>query len=162
MIGNRIKLARKHRKRSQAWLAEQVGVHQTSVTQWETGRTDPTTENLSRIANELNVNFEWLAKGTGTMTGLPSTHPFASNIVFYQPVEIYDDDQLPEHFVTDATEFIGKAYGYYCHQQKFDDLMKLLIALHKNNEIIEFLKLFNDLPKSKRGTLLTFMREWVK
>lgn len=67
MIGNRIKFARRARFKSQQWLAEEIGVHQTSVTQWETGKTDPTTENLSRIAIALNASFEWLAKGVGEM-----------------------------------------------------------------------------------------------
>lgn len=70
MIGNRIKSARMKRKRSQEWLSEEVGVRQSSVSGWETGKTDPTTENMSRIARVLDVNFEWLAKGTGQMTGI--------------------------------------------------------------------------------------------
>ena len=67
MIGNRIKAARKFRKHSQAWLAEEVGVTQSSVQQWEAGKSEPTTNNLSLIAQSLSVSFEWLATGFGTM-----------------------------------------------------------------------------------------------
>lgn len=76
MIGNRIKLARNHRHRSQQWLAEEVGIKQSSVSLWELGRTDPTTENLSRIAQVLDVNFEWLSTGRGEME------------ITYQPVSV--------------------------------------------------------------------------
>ena len=71
MIGNRIKFARAARKRSQQWLADEVGVTQSSVSEWETIKTDPATENLKRIAKVLDVDFEWLATGRGEMV---STH----------------------------------------------------------------------------------------
>ena len=92
MIGNRIKSARTFRKRSQRWLAEEIGVNQSSVTQWETGKTDPTTENLSRIAQVLDINFEWLAKGTGAVVGtsIPAT------VVLSEPlpeIDSYSDEQ---------------------------------------------------------------------
>ena len=67
MIGNRIKSARAARKRSQQWLADEVGVTQSSVSEWETIKTDPATENLKRIAKVLDVDFEWLATGRGEM-----------------------------------------------------------------------------------------------
>lgn len=83
MIGNRIKSARQTRKRSQQWLADEIGVHQTSVTQWETGRTDPATENLKRLAKALNVDFEWLATGRGEME------------MQYRPVAMKTAEPLP-------------------------------------------------------------------
>lgn len=92
MIGNRIKSARTFRKRSQRWLAEEIGVNQSSVTQWETGKTDPTTENLSRIAQVLDINFEWLAKGNGAVVGtsIPAT------VILSEPLpemNSYSDEQ---------------------------------------------------------------------
>ena len=38
---NRIKELRKARKISQCKLAEMLNVHQTAISQWETGRTNP-------------------------------------------------------------------------------------------------------------------------
>lgn len=119
MIGNRIKSARQLRKRSQAWLAEEVGVKQSSVSAWETGKSDPATENLSRIAQVLNVNFEWLAKGSGEISGANT------------PATVVIADQLP-------------SFESYSDEQR------------------EFLRLFDALTKSKRETLLTFMKEWIK
>ncbi|MDF7676804.1 helix-turn-helix transcriptional regulator [Neisseriaceae bacterium ESL0693] len=116
MIGNRIKRARKLRQRSQEWLSEEVGVRQSSVSGWETGKTDPTTENMSRIAQVLDVNFEWLAKGTGLMTGIPDVNK-----------------------ATPMQEPAG-AYQYYTKEEL--ELMSLLDALPKSKRqaMIEFIK----------------------
>lgn len=47
MIGHRIREARKLRGYNQQWLAEQIGVSQPSVSDWESGRNDPTMDNLA-------------------------------------------------------------------------------------------------------------------
>lgn len=67
MIAQRIKAARKLRHKSQEWLAEEIGLTQSSVSLWELGRTDPTEESMERIANALNINVQWLATGEGEM-----------------------------------------------------------------------------------------------
>lgn len=83
MIGNRIKLARKARKKSQEWLAEEIGVRQTSVSAWERGSSDPATENMSRVAQVLDVSFEWLATGKGEME------------IQYRPVAMKTAEPMP-------------------------------------------------------------------
>ena len=83
MIGNRIKLARKARKKSQEWLAEEIGVRQTSVSAWERGSSDPATENTSRVAQVLDVSFEWLATGKGEME------------IQYRPVAMKTAEPMP-------------------------------------------------------------------
>ncbi|WP_158300744.1 helix-turn-helix domain-containing protein [Chromobacterium sp. ATCC 53434] len=86
-MGQRIKMARRARKRSQDWLGAEVGVNQSSVSQWEHGQTEPTSENLSRIADVLRISYEWLATGRGEME------------LSFSPVELHiaepllDDDQ---------------------------------------------------------------------
>ncbi|NHQ81540.1 helix-turn-helix domain-containing protein [Chromobacterium vaccinii] len=67
MIGNRIREARKARNRTQKWLADEVGVKQSSACGWELGKTEPTSENMSRVAQALRVSFDWLATGRGGM-----------------------------------------------------------------------------------------------
>ena len=91
MIGKRIKLARQLRKKSQSWLSQEIGVTQSSISEWETGNTDPTTDNLSRVATVLNVNFEWLAKGTGTMEGANDESTTLAEP--RTPYEIYSTEQ---------------------------------------------------------------------
>ena len=62
-IGQRIKFSRNKRGRSQKWLALELGITQTSVSDWERNENLPSTENLAAVAVLLNVSFEWLATG---------------------------------------------------------------------------------------------------
>ncbi|MEO9387137.1 helix-turn-helix domain-containing protein [Chromobacterium phragmitis] len=113
MIGFRIKEARTKRKRSQQWLAAEVGVTQASACSWEQGKTDPTTENLSRIALALRISYDWLATGRG--------NPELS----YVPVQL------------EATE------PQLSSDQK------------------ELLELYQSLTKSRRETLLLFLKAFA-
>lgn len=89
MIGTRINTARKARKRSQGWLAEQAGVNQSAVSHWETGLTEPTTNNLSLIAQALRISFEWLTTGRGEMD--VTYAPAAVHVA--EPRQDQDDDK---------------------------------------------------------------------
>jgi len=62
-IGTRIRAARRNRGLTQDQLAERVGVSRSAVAQWETGRTGQVTGNLSRIAEVLDVNVEYMMSG---------------------------------------------------------------------------------------------------
>ncbi|WP_374537207.1 helix-turn-helix domain-containing protein [Chitinimonas taiwanensis] len=77
MIGTRIRQARKEAGLSQTSLADLVGVRQSAVSEWEAGRSDPTTDSLSATAIALGVAFEWLATGRGEMRvgGLTAREP---------------------------------------------------------------------------------------
>lgn len=48
------------RQGSQAWLAQQVGAHPTSVSDWERGANQPTVRHLRNIAAVLGVSVESL------------------------------------------------------------------------------------------------------
>lgn len=62
-IGARIRAARRERGMTQDELSERVGVSRSAVAQWETGRAGQVTGNLSRIADVLEVNVEYLMYG---------------------------------------------------------------------------------------------------
>ncbi|QZA80871.1 helix-turn-helix domain-containing protein [Deefgea piscis] len=67
MIGDRILKSRKTRKLTQVQLAEMIGIKQSSVSAWERGDADPSTDNLSSLAALLRISYEWLATGRGEM-----------------------------------------------------------------------------------------------
>ena len=53
---NRIKVVLVEKKRTNKWLAEQLGVNQTTVSEWCTNTTQPDLATLKRISELLNVN----------------------------------------------------------------------------------------------------------
>jgi transcriptional regulator with XRE-family HTH domain len=48
------------KKGSQTWLADAIGAHPTSVSDWERGDTQPSTRHLMSIAGALGVTVESL------------------------------------------------------------------------------------------------------
>jgi putative transcriptional regulator len=52
---NRIKIVLLEKEKTNAWLAEQLGVSTTAVSKWCTNRNQPTVETLFEIADSLNV-----------------------------------------------------------------------------------------------------------
>jgi transcriptional regulator with XRE-family HTH domain len=62
-IGTRIRALRAERGLTQDQFAHQIGVSRSAIAQWETGRTGQVTGNLSRIAEVLEVNVEYLMYG---------------------------------------------------------------------------------------------------
>ena len=68
---DRLKIARKNAKMTQAQLAKAVETSQGSISDLESGRNKSTT-NLMQIANVLKVNPNWLSTGQGEMTAKPT------------------------------------------------------------------------------------------
>ncbi len=85
--------ARNARNLSQHDLGEMVGVKQSAVTQWETGKTTPTRERVFVIEHALGLKQGTLAQflGFGPAVGMP--------VIFRQitvPDAIRADDRLTE------------------------------------------------------------------
>lgn len=59
-IGDKVKALRKQHRFSQQELAEQLNVHQTAVSQWETGRTVPDHDAVVKIAKLFNVSTDYI------------------------------------------------------------------------------------------------------
>jgi len=60
MIGFRIKDLRKNKRMSQSDLGKMIGVSQTTVTAWETGRAEPASAYISKLADFFNVSADYL------------------------------------------------------------------------------------------------------
>lgn len=60
MIGNTIRELRKEKKMSQSELGKFIGVSQTTVTAWETGRAEPSSTFVSKLADLFNVSTDYL------------------------------------------------------------------------------------------------------
>ena len=59
---NRIKLVLVEKKRTNKWLAEQIGVDQATVSKWCTNSEQPNLENLMEIAKCLEVDIQELLR----------------------------------------------------------------------------------------------------
>lgn len=59
---NRIKVVLCENKRTNKWLAEQLGKDQATVSKWCTNRVQPSLETLVEIANLLDVDVKELLK----------------------------------------------------------------------------------------------------
>ena len=59
---NRIKVMLVEKKRSQKWLAEQLGKDPATVSKWCTNTSQPTLETLLKIAELLEVNYTELVR----------------------------------------------------------------------------------------------------
>ena len=68
---NPIKECRVERGLSQQKLADMIGVHQTAVSQWEKGRTDPDKQSLLRLSEALGVSADRLLGSESGNTDIP-------------------------------------------------------------------------------------------
>lgn len=71
-LGERIKDRREKLKLSQGYVAEQIGVSRQAVSKWETGQSEPTAENLVRLAEVFETSLAELVgagKNDGGETG---------------------------------------------------------------------------------------------
>ena len=60
MIGQRIRDLRKQKRMSQTELAKSAGVSQTTVTAWETGKAEPSSSAVAKLAVIFNVTTDYL------------------------------------------------------------------------------------------------------
>lgn len=67
-LGERIKDRREKLKLSQGYVAEQIGVSRQAVSKWETGQSEPTAENLVRLAEVFETSLAELV-GAGKNGG---------------------------------------------------------------------------------------------
>jgi phage repressor protein C with HTH and peptisase S24 domain len=67
VVGEQLKLLRRHFGISQTAIAKILGIKQTAVSAWEGGRNEPTTPTLLKIANTYGVSADWLLTGQGPM-----------------------------------------------------------------------------------------------
>lgn len=64
-VGSRIKSRRRLLKLTQKDLAEWIGISASAVTQWENDVTNPSGENLLRLASHLQCDPQWILSGVG-------------------------------------------------------------------------------------------------
>lgn len=66
-IGERIRALRKHLNMNQNDLGNKIGLASNTITNYETGRRNPSNQVLELICREFNVSENWLRTGEGQM-----------------------------------------------------------------------------------------------
>jgi len=108
----RIKSKRLDRGLSQSDLAEQSGVSQPTVTNWENGSHVPRKEALFKISKILDVETIWLLSGENTLAGSPAQQ-YLDKPIRHIPVYDWPNSlgEFPAHkplaYYPFATEQIG-------------------------------------------------------
>src|SRR5579875_3302152 len=106
-VGDRIRRARKARGWPQSRLAEEVGVGQTTVASWESGRTEPSREMTAKAALALGVPHHELELDLGPEPPAPRTVPVVSYIGAGGQAHLFAEGQGPFDQVSapeDATD----------------------------------------------------------
>lgn len=88
-VGERFKIFRLGKKKSQNVLAKELQVHQTTVTNIEKGATFPKVSYLDYFFQKYGLNLNWLVSGYGKQYMEESEYKGASRIM--APAAEYDD-----------------------------------------------------------------------
>ena len=59
---NRLKVILAEKKKTNKWLAEQLGCAPTTVSKWCTNSSQPSTESIEKIANLLDIDYTELIR----------------------------------------------------------------------------------------------------
>ncbi len=59
-FSERVKALRRESKLSQAELAEQIGVSQQCISEWECGKTEPTLTFIVKLSDIFNVSADYI------------------------------------------------------------------------------------------------------
>lgn len=62
VLGSRIRQARRAAGLSQSQLAEKIGAHVTSISDWERGANAPTMRHLTSVAEATGQSLDWFVE----------------------------------------------------------------------------------------------------
>lgn len=66
-VGDRIKVLRKELKLNQLNFGQKIGITESAVSNFESGRRNPSDQTITSICREFGVNKEWLLEGEEPM-----------------------------------------------------------------------------------------------
>lgn len=105
-IGTKIKELRKSKKLSQAEFGKRIGVSQTTVTAWETGRAEPTSSYIASVADYFHVTTDYLLGRDGKEGNSVDTKDLAE---IMDSIMTYNGKELNQHD-KDVVEGLISAY----------------------------------------------------
>ena len=136
-LGQRILEARKKRGFTQRDLAEKLRVSVQAVSQWETGKTDPTPR-LGRISDALEISSEWLSGNDDRLWYMG--RPISQSA-----------QQVPLIEVQDVVFFMGPTLA-----KKFADVTRYFATNIKAVEQLFAIEYMENIETLKAGDVLIF------
>lgn len=108
---NRVKELRKAKGYTQARLAKELNIHQTAISQWETGRTSPDQQTAKKMADLWGVSMEYVL-GYSEKPQKTNWIPVYGRVAAGIPIEAIDDDivdqeELTPEMMKDGAEYRG-------------------------------------------------------
>lgn len=103
---NRIKQLRKHKNLSQNELAKILNVHQTAISQWETGKTHPDMAQAIQMANYFSVSVDYILGRNEE----PHPESTKSDAGIWHIAK--DRDNIIQQYPPEAIEEIEKFFDY--------------------------------------------------
>lgn len=105
---NRLRQCREQAGLSQKQVAVSLGVKSPSVSNWENGRTNPSSRNLQMLAKLYHVNMEYL---TGASDEKAVDIPVLGRIPAGIPIEAIEDiidwEEIPKEWVTGDKQYFA-------------------------------------------------------
>ena len=97
-VGDRIKNIRKHSNLTLEKFGYKIGIGKSALSQFESGKANPSDRTLLAICREFNVNETWLRTGEGTMFIEPGRDEAIEQ--FFADVLRDDPDEFRHRFVS--------------------------------------------------------------
>lgn len=157
---NRFRQLRKDLGLSQVNLAEKLGVTQTAVSQWETGKSNPDIEILKKIALHYHVTIDFLLNGASHSEKIQNQVPIFSEIKnlnsfanensilyyesnknlppdgFYFGIKVSDDSMSPKYQINDVVILLKE--GTYSNNSD------ILVQIHNEKAVLRKLILLKE------------------
>lgn len=103
-MNERLKMLRNEFRLSQADFSKKLGIAQSTYAHLESGKTKLRDRHIKLICSTLNVNTEWLVKGTGEMFNHDLTKKFGKDVAKM----FYTGDNLTKKLILGLSELDEK------------------------------------------------------
>lgn len=163
---NKIKEARKAAGLSQKYVAFALGVAGPSVSNWESGKTQPTSENLKALSNLLGVSVDYLL---GVDTTAPITlSPDAPNTMPATPdmrIAVTGPDGMTQTLLHETAHHTGSKPAQAIQQEKLAVLDRDLYEMlnpHRASRIAEAAEILQSMTDEEYKMALNVLRAMKK
>lgn len=120
-IAERIKIQRKRKPMTQAYFADRLNVDRRTVINWENGITEPSGEMIINIANVLGISPDLILTGETSNRKVPVYDSISAGIPLEAIENIYDYEEIPEHWTIHHEYFALKVKGDSMAPRMYDN-----------------------------------------